>query len=70
MRLKTFIAPTMQEAMRMVRAEMGEEAVIVSTLQNPKQGGVRITAALERAETRGPDAGAPTSVLDSGELLW
>jgi flagellar biosynthesis protein FlhF len=59
MRLKTFIAPTMQEAMRMVRAEMGEEAVIVSTLQNPKQGGVRITAALERAETRGPCGAAP-----------
>ena len=31
MRLKTFTAPSMSEAMEMVRLEMGAEAIIVST---------------------------------------
>ena len=31
MRLKTYTAPTMAEAMEMARQEMGEDAIIVST---------------------------------------
>lgn len=31
MRLKTFTVPSTTEAMRLVRDEMGEEAIIVST---------------------------------------
>ena len=51
MRLKTFTAPTMSEAMEMVRVEMGEEAIIVSTQDavasmDPTIG-ARVTAVLE-----------------------
>lgn len=51
MRLKSFTAPTMREAMAMVRAEMGEDAVIVSTREGRRYaGGVRITAAVEEPD--------------------
>jgi len=50
MRLKSFTAPTMSEAMEMVRAELGEDAIIVSTQRAAGSKGVRITAALETAE--------------------
>lgn len=47
MRLKTFTAPTMTEAMAEVRAALGRDAVIVSTFEGRHGGGVQITAALE-----------------------
>lgn len=47
MRLKSYTAPTMAEAMRMVREELGEDAIIVSTQRSSDGQGVRITAALE-----------------------
>lgn len=47
MRLKTFTASTMAEAMDMVRQSLGDDAVIVSTQRASGGGGVRITAALE-----------------------
>jgi len=51
MRLKTYTAPTIREAMEMVRMEMGEEAIIVSTQDavtsmDPTIG-ARVTAVLE-----------------------
>src|ERR1700754_3740081 len=46
MRLKNFTAATMDEAMRRVRQELGEDAVILSTKRNGK-GGVLVTAGLE-----------------------
>jgi len=49
MRLKTFQAPTMSDAMRMVRDELGDESIIVSTSDNGADG-VRITAAIEEVE--------------------
>lgn len=45
MRLKTFTAPTMPQAMKMVRAAMGEHAVIMSTQQN--KSGVIVTAGID-----------------------
>lgn len=48
MRLKTFYANTMTEAMRMVRDTLGEEAIIVATREE-RGGGVRVTAAIEPA---------------------
>lgn len=49
MRLKTFQAPSMTAAMNLVRNELGEDAIIVST--NDSGGsGVRITAAVESPE--------------------
>ncbi len=47
MRLKTYTAPGMAEAMEMVRAELGEDAIIVSTQRGVGGQGVRITAAIE-----------------------
>ena len=47
MRLRTFSAPTIGEAMRQVRAVLGEDAVILSTEQNGKS--VTLTAAIEPA---------------------
>lgn len=49
MRLKTLQAPTMVEAMRLVRDELGEDAIIVSTTESSRDG-VRITAAVETPE--------------------
>lgn len=47
MRLKTFTAKTMSEAMAQVRAALGPDAIIVSSRSGGKGGGVRVTAALE-----------------------
>lgn len=47
MRLKTFTAPGMAEAMQSVRRDLGDEAIIVSTQKDPDTGEVHITAALE-----------------------
>ncbi len=54
MRLKTYTAPTMAEAMEMARREMGEDAIIVSTQRGTGGRGARVTAALE--EVRPEDA--------------
>jgi flagellar biosynthesis protein FlhF len=55
MRLRTFTARTMTEAMGLVRAHLGPEAIIVST-QEDEDGGMRVTAALDGGEpwTAGP----------------
>ncbi|MBL28730.1 MAG: GTP-binding protein [Rhodospirillaceae bacterium] len=50
MRLKSFSAPSMAEAMRQIREELGDDAVIVSTHRDNGDGSVRITAALETRE--------------------
>ena len=46
MRLKTFQAKTMTEAMRQIRDALGDDAIIVSTRDGPG-GTVRVTAAVE-----------------------
>lgn len=50
MRLKSFTASTMAEAMEMVRLQLGDSAVIVSTQRAAGAKGVRITAALEASD--------------------
>lgn len=50
MRLKTFSAPTMAEAMRQIRDALGDEAVIISSHQSERGRGVQITAAVEAGE--------------------
>src|SRR5262245_43473969 len=48
MRLKSFHARTMTEAMQMVRSALGDEAVIIATREEKgAAGGVRVTAAIE-----------------------
>ncbi len=46
MRLKSFHAKSMSEAMRMVRQSLGDDAIIVATREE-EGGGVRVTAAVE-----------------------
>jgi len=52
MRLRNFTAPSMQEAMALVREELGPDAIIVST--DDDGGGVRVTAARDDAEPKAP----------------
>ncbi len=47
MRLKSFTAASMSEAMRQIRVEFGEDAVIVSSQRIMGHQGVRVTAALD-----------------------
>lgn len=49
MRLKTFHATTLKDAMQMIRDVMGDDAVIVSTGEDRRNGGVKVTAAVEPA---------------------
>ncbi len=57
MRLKTFTAKTMKDAMQMVRDTIGEDAVIIAT-RDEADGSVRVTAALDPdARPAGEDAG-------------
>lgn len=49
MRLKSFHAPSMQEAMRLVREVLGDDAIIVATREEEGVG-VRVTAAIEEDE--------------------
>ncbi|SDG68644.1 GTP-binding protein [Roseospirillum parvum] len=49
MRLKCFTADSMTAAMAQVRAELGDDAIIVSTQRMAEGQGVRITAALEES---------------------
>ncbi len=58
MRLKTFNAPTMSEAMRLVREQMGEDAIIVSTQRVDGGHGYRVTAALEGVDAEEIGGGA------------
>ena len=51
MRMKTFSAPTMTEAMELVRFEMGADSIIVAT-RDDKDGAV-ITAAMEDTAPNG-----------------
>jgi flagellar biosynthesis protein FlhF len=56
MRLRTFVAPDARQAMARLRAELGEDAIIVAT-QELADGEVRITGAIEKED------------LDLAELL-
>lgn len=51
MRLKCYSAATVAEAMRQIRDELGDEAVIVSTQTGDSGQGVTVTAALESGDT-------------------
>ena len=64
MRLRTFTAPSIGEAMRQVRAALGADAVILSTEQNGKQ--VKLVAAIE---TAAPAATTPTATAAAGDEI-
>jgi len=71
MRLKTYSSASMAEAMDLVRREMGEDAIIVSTQKDGEGEGVRVTAALESARSNGFDveASGGNPCPDSTETL-
>ncbi len=56
MRLRTLIAPTMAQAMDILRRELGEDAIIVST-ENTDTG-TKIVAAIEEEEPEVPSVGS------------
>jgi flagellar biosynthesis protein FlhF len=67
MRLKTFSATTMDEAMRRVRQELGDGAVILATKRDGKQG-VLVTAGLEEeplAAAPAPAAAEPRGMAEA-----
>jgi flagellar biosynthesis protein FlhF len=65
MRLRTFTAPSISEAIRQVRRVLGEDAVILSTEHVGKQ--VKLTAAIEPATAAVASAGAPLPAGDEIE---
>ncbi len=65
MRLKSYYAASLSEAIKLARAELGPDAVILSSQPNECGGGVRLTAALDLAapEAPGPRVlGAPSPI--------
>jgi flagellar biosynthesis protein FlhF len=63
MRLKIYRAPSIPDAMRLVRGELGPEALILGTRR--VAGGIELTAALEQEE-HPPAGGAQMGTLDPG----
>lgn len=59
MRLRTFQAEDILSAMQLVRAEMGEDAIIVSTQKNGSGKGVTVTAAIDGEDYAPPPAPTP-----------
>ena len=58
MRLKSFHAKTLSEAMTQVRQALGDDAIIVATREEP--GGVRVTAALDDNQPQEAIINAPS----------
>ena len=50
MRLKTFSAPSMTEALKIVKEHFGDEAIIVSSKKADNGSGVCVTAAIDKDE--------------------
>lgn len=66
MRLRTFTAPDMPTAMKMVRDAMGDEAIILSSEQQKGQKGVTVTAAVDgREEPIFPTTPPPPKTISS-----
>ena len=51
MRLKTFSAPSMTDALKMVKDHFGDDAIIISSQKGDNGLGVNITAAIDRKES-------------------
>ncbi|MGB1548088.1 MAG: hypothetical protein ACPHIA_06100 [Alphaproteobacteria bacterium] len=55
MRLKSFTATTMAEAMHLARQDLGEDAVIIATTEDAKAGGFRVSVAIETPDSPAPE---------------
>ena len=53
MRLRTFTAPSIADAMQLVRNELGPDAIILSTQRLGPGKGVQVTAGLETSDRLG-----------------
>ncbi|MBT7863373.1 MAG: flagellar biosynthesis protein FlhF [Gemmatimonadetes bacterium] len=75
MKIRKFAAPSVPQALRQVRDELGEDAVILNTRQVPGEDGgqqVEITAAIDAAVAAPASAAAATAVAEPparGDLL-
>lgn len=71
MRMRTFQAATMTEAMQLVRDALGDDAIIVSTHESGRGRGVQVTAAVEDPSDAPaqPEAGAAPPEAPSLEQL-
>jgi flagellar biosynthesis protein FlhF len=60
MRLKTYTAPTIAQAMDMIRRDLGDSAIIIQTQGERGRQGARVTAAVEeRPSTSGQNTSGP-----------
>ncbi len=66
MRLKSFTANTMKEAMQMIRETLGEDAIILETREENGGRSVRVTAAIDKDT----EATMPRAVEDVGFDDW
>lgn len=66
MRLKSFYAKTLTEAMQMIRDTLGEDAIIVATREENGGKAVRVTAAIDRRDFAAPVSGSPNFELGQG----
>lgn len=72
MRLKTFTARSMQEAMAEIRRALGPDAIIVATRDDSTRGLVRVTAAIEEATplpAAAEEPAPPPAPMVAGEPL-
>lgn len=68
MRLRSFTAKTMREAMAQVREAMGDDAIIISTHRNARGGGIQITAAIDPGRSGSVQAETAPPPLNRAEL--
>ena len=66
MRMKCFNAESMPEAIRLVRDELGDDAVIISSQRGENGKGIRVTAAIEGFDPD-PEPPAIDEPLDDAE---
>lgn len=67
MRLKSFTASSMKDAMQMVREALGEEAIIVATREENGGQSVRVTAAIEKELDAHDEAEEQMAALEAKE---
>jgi flagellar biosynthesis protein FlhF len=65
MRLKSFHGATLTDAMRQVRAALGEDAIIVAT-RDDDLGGIRVTAAIDDAP---PPPASPMAIEPDADII-
>lgn len=70
MRLKSFYAKTMTEAMQMVRDTLGEDAVIVATREEDGGKSVRVTAAMDERFVSAPSRDSKVTTPSMDDLAF